>query len=152
MPIPISDKPRMEPPPGWPIVPSLARTTSLSWPIRRSSGSPEFPRPCATPKSPRPRRSAGHGLTPRGLSRSRVDVDLRMRPRFPTKKVNGFNIRRHVGCCIILWEFTCCVRQANGRLSSISPRNISTCFASLGSLTCGFMTLDIPKNSAGDVE
>ena len=35
---------------------------------------------------------------------------------------------------------------------SISPRNISTCFASLANLTCGFMTSDIRKNHEGDAE
>lgn len=28
---------------------------------------------------------------------------------------HGFPIRRHGGCFSILWGFTCCVRQANGR-------------------------------------
>jgi hypothetical protein len=38
-----------------------------------------------------------------------------MRRPFPTKKANGFTIRRHGGCCRMLWAFTCGVRQANGR-------------------------------------
>jgi hypothetical protein len=53
---------------------------------------------------------------------------------------------------IILWGFTYCIRQANGRSFSISPRNISTCFASLDNLTCGVMTSDIRKNHEGDAE
>src|SRR5262245_16944015 len=75
-----------------------------------------------------------------------------MRQRFPTKRGNGFNIRRLGGCFIILLASTCCVRQANGRLSSISPRSISTCFASLGHRTCGFMTSEIRKNHRGGAE
>src|SRR5215510_7766813 len=75
-----------------------------------------------------------------------------MRQRFPTKRGNGFNIRRLGGCLIILLASTCCVRQANGRLSSISPRSISTCFASLGHRTCGFMTSEIRKNHRGGAE
>src|SRR6266511_6104381 len=75
-----------------------------------------------------------------------------MRRRFPTNGVNGFNIRRRAGCFMILWGFTCDVRQANGRWSSISQPNISTCFASLGSPTCDFMTSNIRKNHEGGAE
>jgi transposase len=71
---------------------------------------------------------------------------------FPDQRGNGFNIRRHAGCFSILWGSTCCVRQANGRLSSTSPRSISTCFASLGHPTYGFMTSDIHKNHEGGAE
>src|SRR5215217_6261731 len=75
-----------------------------------------------------------------------------MRRHFPTTRDNGCNIRRLVGCVMVSWGCTCVVRQATGRLSAISPQNISTGFASLGRPTCGFMTSNIRKYRRGDAE
>src|SRR6266508_3580568 len=75
-----------------------------------------------------------------------------MRRRFPTNGVHGFNSRRRAGCFMMWWGCTCEVRPANGRWSSISPPNISTCFASLGSPTCGVMTSNIRTNHEGGAE
>src|SRR5215216_6188771 len=75
-----------------------------------------------------------------------------MKRRVSTTRVQGFNIRRRGGSFMMLWGFTGFVRQANGRWCSISPRNISTCGVSLGSLTCNFTTSDIRKNHKGGAE